>query len=441
MVPLHKSGSTHCPINYRPISLTSIPCKLLEHVIYSHVVQFLESNSFFSVHQHGFRKNYSCETQLLSFTNDLFSAVDSSSTVHCIFIDFSKAFDTVCHKLLLYKLSKLNLDPTVLKWIESFLFNRTQFVTANEFNSSLCPVMSGVPQGSVLGPLLFLIYINDLPISISSSIKLFADDCVIYRNITSPSDHVILQSDLDNISSWCDTWLMKLNTTKCKFMRISRHASDATPTVYSLNDAPLTQVSSYKYLGVHITDNLSWQTHVDHVTSNANRTLGYLRRNFSLAPSSLKLLLYKTLVRPKLEYASSIWDPHINSLILNIEAIQNRSVRFIFSNYFRTASVTSMKSNLNLPELALRRKIFRLCLFHKIYHFNPFLSDLLFQPPSYISSRNDHHFKVGVPNSRTNLHFCSFIPTTCSDWNHLPAAIASIADTNLFKSAIYNHIL
>lgn len=441
MVPLHKSGNTHCPNNYRPISLTSIPCKLMEHVIYCHMVSFLETNSFFSMHQHGFRKNYSCETQLLAFTNDLFSAADHLITVDCIFIDFSKAFDSVCHSLLLYKLSKLNMDPNIFKWIECFLSNRTQYVTANDHNSPHCPVTSGVPQGSVLGPLLFLIYINDLPSCISSSIKLFADDCVVYRKILEPADHHALQSDLDNISFWCDTWLMKLNPAKCKSMRIARHSNYILPCDYLLNRVRLTQVSSYKYLGIIISANLSWQDHVDYITSNANRALGYLRRNFSLAPTNLKLILYKTLVRSKLEYASSIWDSHINSIILQIEAIQNRSARFIFSNYFRTASVTSMKSNLNLPDLSLRRKLSRLCLFHKVYHFNSLLSDSLFLPPSYISSRSDHQFKVGVPSSRTNLHFHSFIPKTCTDWNHLPASIASITDSDRFKSAICNHFL
>lgn len=439
VVPLHKSGNTHCPNNYRPISLTSIPCKLMEHVIYCHIVSFLETNSFFSIHQHGFRKNYSCETQLLAFTNDLFSAMDCLITVDCIFIDFSRAFDTVSHTLLLYKLSKLNLDPNILKWIECFLSNRTQFVTANEHNSPHCPVTSGVPQGSVLGPLLFLVYINDLPDCISSSIKLFADDCVIYRKILEPGDHSVLQSDLDNISSWCDTWLMKLNPTKCKSMRISRTSNHVLPCDYLLSNVSLTQVTSYKYLGIIISDNLSWQNHVDYITSNANRSLGYLRRNFSLAPTNLKLLLYKTLVRSKLEYASSVWDPNINSLILQIEAIQNRSARFILSNYFRTASVSSMKTNLGLPDLSLRRKISRLCLFHKIYHYNSNISNSLFLPPSYISSRSDHQYKVGVPNSRTNLHFHSFIPKTCADWNHLPASIASIKDSVRFKSAICNH--
>lgn len=147
----------------------------------------------------------------------------------------------------------------------------------------------------------------------------------------------------------------------------------------------------------------------------------------------LKLILYKTLVRPKLEYSSSVWDPQVNIHVISLESIQNRAARFILSNHSRMASVTRMKSTMNLPSLSHRRKISRLCLFHKIYHSMPSLSSSLFSPPSYISSRSDHHFKVGIPSSRTNLHFNSFVPTTSSDWNHLPASIATIIDTTNFK--------
>lgn len=223
----------------------------------------------------------------------------------CTFLDFRKAFDSVSHRLL-HKLSKLNLDPTLLKWIEAFLTDRTQYVSANNYNSRTRPVTSGVPQGSVLGPLLFLIYINDLADRVSSSIRLFADDCVIYRKITNSDDSSLLQCDLNNISSWCDNWLMNLNPTKCKYMRISKTSSNLNLPVYSLNSTALDSVLSYKYLGVHISSDLSWHKHTEYITNNANRMLGFLRRNFSLAPVSLKLLLYKTVVRSKLEYASAI---------------------------------------------------------------------------------------------------------------------------------------
>lgn len=256
---------------------------------------------FFSSSQHGFRKFLSCETQLLVFTNDLFSLLDHGSQVDCIFLDFCKAFDKVSHQLLLFKLSKLNLDPQILTWIECFLTNRSQFVHVNNSNSSVSSVTSGVPQGSVLGPLLFLIYINDLPLCVTSSLSLFADDCVIYRKITNDSDSLLLQNDLNAVLDWCKLWSMTLNTKKCKTMKVSRR--NTLPFIYHLDNVSLECVTSYKYLGVHIPSNLSWHIHINHIIANANSMLGYLKRNFSLAPVSLKLILFKSLVRSKLEYA------------------------------------------------------------------------------------------------------------------------------------------
>lgn len=180
--------------------------------------------------------------------------LDRSSFADCIFLDFAKAFDKVCHKLLLYKLNQLNLDTNILKWIECFLSNRTQFVTANGHNSPLRSITSGVPQGSVLGPLLFLIYINDLPSSLSSNIHLFADDCVIFREITNAEDPNHLQSDLTTVANWCKNWLIELNVGKCKVMHVSRITNSMH--AYYLNDVPLEMVNSYKYLGVHISANL-----------------------------------------------------------------------------------------------------------------------------------------------------------------------------------------
>lgn len=438
VIPVHKGGVKSSPGNYRPISLTSIPCKILEHIIYSHLVNFLNSHTFFSPAQHGFRKLLSCETQLLTLTHNLHTSLDHSFPVDCIFFYFSKAFDKVSHRLLLYKLSTLNIDSRVLTWINSFLTNRSQFVHVNGINSRPSPVTSGVPQGSVLGPLLFLIYINDLPSYISSSVGLFADDCVIYSEVTNDSDVLSLQSDLYSVSRWCDKWQMELNISKCKSMRVSRQ-NNTCPT-YHIKTVALESVSSYKYLGVYIANNLSWDIHVEYIIKNANRMLGFLKRNFSLAPLSLKLLLYKSLVRSKLEYSSAIWDPGA-TLASSLEAAQNRSVRFILHNYHRTSSVTAMKTTLGLPDLSLRRKLSRLCLFHKIYHHNQSLRQHLLTQPSYISSRVDHQNKVGIPHCRTSHFYQSFVPMTSMDWNRLPAPIASIADSAEFKAALCEYIL
>lgn len=222
------------------------------------------------------------------FTNNLHISFDSGTITDCVFLDFSKAFDKVAHSLLLHKLSLLNIDSYVLDWIRGFLTNRSQFVSANNFDSSTTPVLSSVPQGLALGPLLFLIYINDLPNSILSKIRLFVDNCVIYGQIYNDYDVAILQ-DLTKVLSWCKLWQMELNFSKCKSMCVSRN--DAACLSYLLNTTTLYSVPSYKYLGVHISNNLSWKHHIMSVTCKAKRVLGFLRRNFFTAPVDLKKLL------------------------------------------------------------------------------------------------------------------------------------------------------
>lgn len=439
VIPMFKKGDRSSPLNYRPISLTSVCCKILEHIIYSNLVKFLEENSFFTKAQHGFRSKFSCETQLVSFVHDLGTAIDQRCCTDVVFLDFSKAFDLVPHNLLFYKLSLLNIDTFVLQWISSFLSGRQQYVEVNDFSSPVSPVTSGVPQGSVLGPILFLIYINDLPTCISSRIRLFADDCVVYRQIRSVNDPLLLQSDLDALSDWCKTWSMSLSIEKCKFMRFSTQPS-VLPE-YQISGLNLEHVSVYKYLGIYFANNLSWKTHVYHILNNANRALGYLKRHFSRASPDVKKTLYVTLVRSKLEYAASVWDPQQAYLAQEIESLQSRAVRFIFNDFSRLSSVTSMRNSLALPTLAVRRKAARLYLFHKIFYQNTVLRDeMRITESSYTSARLDHSVKVAVPRSRTGLHAESFLPKTSREWNSLPDNIAIVRNHDIFRNLLNIHL-
>lgn len=214
-------------------------------------------------------------------------------------------------------------------------------------------------------------------------------------------------------------------------MRVSR--SNTTCPPYFLHSHPLESVRSYRYLGIHITNTLSWKLHIEHIASKANKTLGYLRRNFTLAPSSLKSLLYMTYVRPQMEYASSIWDPGQVSLTQVLETVQNRATRFILGNYHRTSSVTQMKKSLNLLPLATRRKHFRICLFHKIFYSNFQLRSRWIQPAPFISHRRDHQHKVTVPHCNTVTCAQSYFPLTSKEWNSLPASLTSITDSTQFR--------
>lgn len=222
VVPIHKNGPKSNVENYRPISLCCICCKIFEHILYSNITKHLEKNSFFYPNQHGFRQGLSCGTQLIELLHDLVTSAEDRLQTDAIFIDFRKAFDRVSHSLLMHKLRALRIDNNVLIWIEEYLSDRKQCVVVGGKKSGTEAVMSGVPQGSVLGPLLFLVYINDIVTTTSSCIRLFADDCVIYRTVSDFNDVSTLQKDLNNINSWCHTWELGLNTAKCYYVSFSK---------------------------------------------------------------------------------------------------------------------------------------------------------------------------------------------------------------------------
>lgn len=437
IVPIHKSGNKNSPDNYRPISLTCICCKILEHIISSSIYCHLETNKFFFANQHGFRKGFSCDTQLFEFTTDLHNNMNSNLQTDCIFLDFSKAFDRVAHCRLISKLSALRLDSLTLSWLRNFLSMREQFTVVNGSTSPLSPVTSGVPQGSVIGPLLFLIFINDLPSRVTSCMRLFADDCIIYREINNPSDHVTLQKDLNAICDWCNTWQMSLNLTKCQKISFSRKRVNSNFS-YFLNNHLITQALNYKYLGVLLTTNLSWSTHINAICAKASRSLGYLRRNLHAAPSNIRLLAYKTYVLPQLEFTSSVWSPYQNYLIDKIEAVQNRAARFITRSYAFSSSITKIKHDLSLESLHLRRQIALLCIFHKYIHSTSY-SPLHTITPVSTSRRLFNHRSFARIYGTTTAFNSSALPRAIRLWNDLPDTIVSLTNPEIFRHNLQIH--
>ena len=220
--PIFKKGEKSDPSNYRPISLTCILCKVMEHVIASNLTAHLNWHNILYDLQHGFRQKRSCETQLLQLVEDLGKQLIKGNQIDLVLLDFSKAFDKVNHLKLLFKLSQHGVKGNTLNWIRSFLLGRTQAVVLEGERSAEAPVTSGVPQGSVLGPLLFLLYINDLPQNIQSQVRLFADDTAVYITVTSSEDANTLQADLDALQEWERTWDMEFNPSKCQVLHITR---------------------------------------------------------------------------------------------------------------------------------------------------------------------------------------------------------------------------
>jgi hypothetical protein len=309
VTPIYKKGQKYKAENYRPISLTCVCCKIMEHIITSNIMSHAESSGIFHPLQHGFRKGRSCETQLIEFIDDITNNMEKNKQTDVLIMDFSKAFDKVCHSLLLHKLDFYGVRGKTNDWIKGFLNNRTQRVVAEGVESDIISVDSGVPQGSVLGPTLFLYYINDIASGSNSTIRLFADDTIAYLTIAKNTDCSTLQSDLDNLAKWEEKWKMSFHPDKCNIMTISKKRTNIVHD-YSLHNQILKRVTSVKYLGCTINSDLNWSDHIQNITNKSNRTLGFLRRNLNISSVKIKEQAYKSLVRPMVEYASSAWDPY-----------------------------------------------------------------------------------------------------------------------------------
>ena len=431
VTPIFKKGDPLLASNYRPVSLTSVPSKVMEHIVSSHIMKHLENHGILCDNQHGFRKFRSCESQLIATVEDIAKNLDNGNQTDMILLDFSKAFDKVNHTSLLAKLKHYGIQGQIHSWISCFLKERTQQVLLEGVSSSSSTVLSGVPQGTVLGPLLFLIYINDLPkfISPGTQLKLFADDSAIYRKITSQADHAILQHDLENLTLWEKEWSMQFHPDKCQLLSITNKKSPSTFT-YTIHNTNIQPTTDAKYLGITLNNKLSWNTHIDNVCQKGNNTLNFMYRNFRTAGSKVKEQLYNTYVRPALEYSSSVWDPHTLDNINKIEKVQRRAARFTTNTYTRETSVTTLLQNLKWTPLSERRARAKSTLLYKALHGDihiPIHNLNVTQAPT----RQQQNFYI--PFARTDMYKHSFYLDSIRLWNKIPTHIRCSPTLPLFQ--------
>ena len=412
---------------------------MMEHVLCTHIRGHLDTHRILTPFNHGFRSKHSCETQLLLTTHDLLTERDKGKRVDVIILDFSKAFDTVPHKRLLGKLEHYGIEGETLNWITNFLSGRKQTVVVDGEHSKEADVLSGVPQGTVPGPLLFLLHINDLPsvIDPKTIIRLFADDCLLYQVIESAEDEQQLQKDLDALDVWANNWGMSFNTKKCYTMPVDRNKSQ-TPHVYSLNGTALGSVTSEKYLGVLISQNMSWSPHISSVSTKANQKLGFLKRNLKGSPTDIKKLAYISIVRSSLEYASVIWDPHLAKDINQLEGVQRKAARWIQGDHQRTSSVSNMLKSLQLDTLEERRRACRLAFMYKILR-----EDVAVSPSDMYIVRNPRaarglctQDKLIVPRCHTTELQKHFVARTVPEWNRLLQSTTSADSVQSFKGRL-----
>ena len=326
IIPLFKKGSRNKSVNNRPVSLTSVICKLLETIIRDHMMDFLNKHKLINPSQHGFLKARSYLTNLLCFFEEITKWVDEGSPVDVIYLDFQKAFDKVPHQRLILKLTLNGMGNSIINWIEQWLTGRKQRIVVDGEVSSWKSVLSGVPQGSVLGPILFVVYINDLEEGVTGSILTFSDYNKLFRKTKEIGDKQHLQDDIDKLVKLSEKWQMLFNFGKCKCLHTGL---GNTGMNYEMGGTILSKTVKEKYVGVTMNANMKVSEQCRIAASKGNQVLGMIRINITYKENSLIVPLYKAIVRPHLEYCIHAWNPHLRKDIDMLEKIQRRATKFI----------------------------------------------------------------------------------------------------------------
>ena len=430
VIALFKKGCKKSPNNYRPVSLTAICCKLLEKIIRDNVVENLEKQGLIHKDQHGFCGGRSCCTQLLEVMEMWTRWFEQGLPWDAIYTDFSKAFDSVPHERLLKKVEAYGIRGNLLNWIRSFLSSRKQRVVLGGKLSNWQDVTSGIPQGSVLGPILFTIFINDMPDVVNSSMKLFADDAKIFKAIESFQDISTIQGDIDKLLGWSHTWQLPLNLDKCKGI----HYGKKNPGhKYTIGHKNLMIDTEEKDVGVIFDCTLEFHTHIKKMISKANQRVGLIKRSFSRLNKNSFKILYKSLVRPILEYCSVIWSPIYKREAIEIEKVQRRATKLVPS--LRELPYSDRLRSLNLTTLIYRRERTDMLQVFRIYHqIDRIPFDQFFTINTYPS--RGHRLKLVKPRADTKIRRNFFSQRAINLWNDLPESVVLCTEINDFKTAL-----
>jgi hypothetical protein len=359
------------------------------------------------------------------------------NTIDSVYFDFAKAFDSVSHAKLLHKLSGYGLAGKLIDFIGEFLFNRVQRVVLPNGASNFRPVLSGVPQGSVLGPLLFLLYINDITdlFNNKTSIKLFADDIKIYLEIIDRSDFEEFQQCINNVALWSNAWQLSLSINKCHFMRVSLSKS-IVPHSYSLNNNLLSTVDCCRDLGVEVDSHLSFNRHINSIVAKAHLRASQILRCFLSRDPYVLTKAFKVYVRPILEYCSPVWSPYGIVNINKIESVQRQFTKKLKG--MSNKSYAERLSMVDLERLELRRLHADLKLCFNILHGYSTLHFNEFFEYSNTTFTRGHSFKIHVPNSRINVRQSFFCVRVINVWNSLPDNIVSATSPALFNKLLHD---
>ena len=452
VVPLPKTSNPTCVTEYRPISILPILSKVLESIVNDQLYSFLSSNNLLCPFQSGFRPYHSTVTALLNITEDIRCAMDNTKLTVMVLLDFSSAFNSVDFDILLGTLRAVNLSTSVIEWFHSYLFGRQQCVKASDLVSTWLELTAGVPQGGVLSPLLFSIFINNISKIISSPYHLYADDLQLYChcNINELSEAIAsLNKDLSAIRSWAESFGLLVNPKKSQAIIIGSNKLrvkinwDSTPKIF-YSGIEIKYCSKIKNLGLTFDSNMSWASHINDISKRIYFSFHSLKRLQYFLPHKTKIMLAQSLLLPILDYADVCYLDVTEELLNKLERLQNLAIRFVFG-LRKYDHVSQFRAQLNWLPIRLRRDMHILSLLFKILNYQHFPSYLRSRftvlPTPTRSRRSCVVPTLDIPKSNTKFMQKSFSVYAASLWNHLPKSIQNSPSIISFKSKLKQYLV
>ena len=440
LTPLYKGGSFKDPTNYRPISVLPVLSKVMEKVVFKQVYKYITDNNLLSDNQFGFRPGYSTNTALFTITENIRKKVDQGYVVGLVTLDLKKAFDMVSHEILLYKLKNFGFDDLSVSWFRDYLSFRKHTTNINNNLSDFCPVTCGVPQGSILGPLLFIIFINDISKVVKfSNISMYADDtCIYYASDNSNDLCSCLNEDLCKLSQWLKCNELLLNPKKCEFITFGSHRkllSFANAHIH-IDGERINRVQECKYLGVILNSSLNWNAHIKFVKTKAIKSLYCLKRIRPFITKNTAIMLYRALFQPHFDYCSIVWFNAGKVLIKELCTLQNRALRLILG-VDALYSTSLLYFSIDIAKLELRWKRQAVSFIFKLLHgLLPLsLCSRISLKESKYSLRNCE-CKIYLDKPRTNYLRHGGLYRGIQIFNSLPCNIRQINDLSVFNKAI-----
>jgi hypothetical protein len=440
VTPVHKKNNKNDISNYRPISLLCTTSKVFEKIIFKHIYNHLKDNYVLTDFQSGFLPGRSTTTQLIDVYHTLCQSIDNEKEVRVVFLDIKKAFDRVWHKGLICKLHQAGISGNLLSWLESYLKNRQQRVVINGQSSQWGDIPAGVPQGSVLGPLLFLLYINDIVHEIQNcNIRLFADDTCLFIEVNNRDEAAnYINEDLERIQRWSKKWLVSFSPEKTKSLIVSHKNDRHLNPPITFNNTVVSEVNSHTYLGLKFSYNLKWNEHIEHISTKAAQRLNMmLPLKYKIDRKTLETI-YTTLVRPVMEYSIVVWGGTYDTSLAKLEQINVNAMRII-TGATSNSNVAKLYLETSLNSIADRRDVAILTMFYKIKHgLAPnYLQELI--PPErnqIVHYALRHNNNIEPPFARLETLKRSFILYAIRLWNMLPIDTRNINQIKEFKRSI-----